>query len=107
MGGCGYASKHKRWVRAEGKARTCPRCTCCAFTYLPRRIRLLPVDVLEHLLQLRLQQLVLGARVELAHEVAVVLEVVGGEGEGRVAEVLYFVKTRERAGQIQKQMMSA
>lgn len=54
------------------------------------------MDVREHLLQLRLQQLVLGALVELAHEVAAVLEVVGGEGECRVAEVLVGYEVSEK-----------
>lgn len=44
--------------------------------------------MVEELLQLCLQQLVLGALVEFAYEVAIVLEVVGGEGEGGVTEIL-------------------
>lgn len=42
----------------------------------------------KHLAEQRLQGLVLGALIELAHKVAAGLEGFGGEGQGGVAEVL-------------------
>lgn len=47
------------------------------------------MDPRKHLLEQQLERLVLGALVELAHEVAAGLERVGREGEGGAAEVLF------------------
>lgn len=58
-------------------------------TYTPRRLGLLPVYLGEHLLQRRLELLVLRPLVEFADEVAPCLERIRGKSEGCVAEVLF------------------
>lgn len=57
-------------------------------THVSRGFRLLPVDLLKHLLQPPLQGLVLRTLVELADEVAAGAECVAAELQSRQAEIL-------------------
>lgn len=62
--------------------------------YLPRRLRLLFVNLVEQLLETILKGLVFGALVKFAHEMAAGAEGVVAESQGSIAKILPVEKGR-------------